>query len=198
MVKTDKDFYDRKIVYLDYFESGEKVKNGGFVKWEARGETSRIQIHIRGLYPTDTLRGEIQLISRQMVHTADNIKIDYGSGEYVAAWKNKDLAGTAVSYEECDGVQVKLSESRLLVGQWREREALEEGKVTETSVEAEKETAEQESKSAPQIHAMAEGEEAEVSVKAERKAAEQESAMEVSAGAEGEAAERKSVVEESA
>ncbi|MDE6128967.1 MAG: hypothetical protein K2G16_07235 [Lachnospiraceae bacterium] len=198
MVKTDKDFYDRKIVYLDYFESGEKVKNGGFVKWEARGETSRIQIHIRGLYPTDTLRGEIQLISRQMVHTADNIKIDYGSGEYVAAWKNKDLAGTAVSYEECDGVQVKLSESRLLVGQWREREALEESKVTETSVEAEKETTEQESKSAPQIHAMAEGEEAEVSAKAERKAAEQESAMEVSAGAEKEPAERKSVLEASA
>ena len=62
MVKTDKDFYDRKIVYLDYLERGAKVKNGGFVKWEARGDTSRIQIHIRGLYPTDTLRGEIQLI----------------------------------------------------------------------------------------------------------------------------------------
>ena len=55
MVKTDKDFYDRKIVYLDYLERGEKVKNGGFVKWETRGKTSRIQIHIRGLYPTDTL-----------------------------------------------------------------------------------------------------------------------------------------------
>ena len=56
MVKTDKDFYDRKIVYLDYLERGEKVKNGGFVKWETRGKTSRIQIHIRGLYPTDTPR----------------------------------------------------------------------------------------------------------------------------------------------
>lgn len=131
MVKTDKGFYDRKIVYLDYLEKGAKVKNGGFVKWEAKGETSRIQIHIRGLYPTDTLRGEIQLISRQTVHTADNVKIDFGSGEYVGVWKNEDLAGTAVSYEECDGVQVKLSESRLLVGQWREREALQENQPNE-------------------------------------------------------------------
>lgn len=126
MVKTDKNFYDRKIVYLDYLERGAKVKNGGFVKWEARGETSRIQIHIRGLYPTDTLRGEIQLISREDVHTADNVKIDFGSGEYVGVWKNEDLAGTTVSFEECDGVQVKLSENRLLIGQWRKREALQE------------------------------------------------------------------------
>lgn len=132
MVKTDKNFYDRKIVYLDYLERGAKVKNGGFVKWEARGETSRIQIHIRGLYPTDTLRGEIQLISRQDVHTADNVKIDFGSGEYVGVWKNEDLAGTTVSFEECDGVQVKLSENRLLIGQWRKREALQEKQPEDT------------------------------------------------------------------
>lgn len=126
MVKTDKDFYDKKIVYLDYLERGEKVKNGGFVKWEARGETSRVQIHIRGLYPTDTLRGELQLISREKAYTADSVKIDYGTGEYVAVWKNEDLAGTAVSYGECDGVQVRLSESRMLAGQWRVREAVKE------------------------------------------------------------------------
>ena len=132
MVKTDKDFYDRKVVYLDYLERGEKVKNGGFVKWETRGKTSRIQIHIRGLYPTDTLRGEIQLISRKSVSTADSVKINFGAGEYVAVWDNENLAGTAVSYAECDGVQVRLSESRLLLGQWREREALPQN-ATEVS-----------------------------------------------------------------
>lgn len=132
MVKTDKDFYDRKIVYLDYLERGEKVKNGGFVKWETRGKTSRIQIHIRGLYPTDTLRGEIQLISRKSVFTADSVKINFGAGEYVAVWDNENLAGTAVGCAECDGVQVRLSESRLLLGQWREREALPQS-VTEVS-----------------------------------------------------------------
>lgn len=132
MVKTDKDFYDRKVVYLDYLERGEKVKNGGFVKWETRGKTSRIQIHIRGLYPTDTLRGEIQLISRKSVSTADSVKINFGAGEYVAVWDNENLAGTAVSYAECDGIQVRLSESRLLLGQWRERKALPQN-ATEVS-----------------------------------------------------------------
>ena len=210
MVKTDKDFYDRKIVYLDYLERGEKVKNGGFVKWEARGGTSRIQIHIRGLYPTDTLRGEIQLISRQDVHTADNVKIDFGSGEYVAVWKNEDLAGTAVSYEECDGVQVKLSENRLLIGQWRRREALQESKVPETenrteealeaSVEEEEGTAEKESTSEASATAGAEAETKELESKSVPEASiatgtgelESKSAPEVSVEMEAETEEQES------
>ena len=147
MVKTDKDFYYRKIVYLDYLERGEKVKNGGFVKWETRGKTSRIQIHIRGLYPTDTLRGEIQLISRKSVFTADSVKISFGAGEYVAVWDNENLAGTAVGYAECDGVQVRLSESRLLLGQWREREALPQS-VTEVSQIIEEDVSEKAAESA--------------------------------------------------
>ncbi len=147
MVKTDKDFYDRKIVYLDYLERGEKVKNGGFVKWETRGKTSRIQIHIRGLYPTDTLRGEIQLISRKSVFTADSVKISFGAGEYVAVWDNENLAGTAVGYAECDGVQVRLSESRLLLGQWRERKALPQS-VTEVSQIIEEDVSEKAAESA--------------------------------------------------
>ncbi|MBD5534950.1 MAG: hypothetical protein HDQ99_04730 [Lachnospiraceae bacterium] len=223
MVKTDKDFYDRKIVYLDYLERGAKVKNGGFVKWEARGETSRIQIHIRGLYPTDTLRGEIQLISRQDVHTADNVKIDFGSGDYVGVWKNEDLAGTAVNYEECDGVQVKLSENRLLIGQWRRREAAQESEVPETENRAEETaevddgitesaeikeasetfdeveegTAEPESMSEVSDETEELGSESVPEATAETEAGEleSESAPEAQTRAEGEAAERKSALE---
>lgn len=122
MVKEDKGFYDKKIVYLDYLERNSKVKNGGFLKWEAKGETSRIQIHIRGLYPTDTMQGEIQIISRGEIYPADSILLKYGTGEYTAVWKNEELAGTAISYTECDGIQIRLSEKRALKGIWRERE----------------------------------------------------------------------------
>lgn len=122
MVKEDKGFYDKKIVYLDYLERNSKVKNGGFLKWEAKGETSHIQIHIRGLYPTDTMQGEIQIISRGEIYPADSILLKYGTGEYAAVWKNEELAGTAISYTECDGIQIRLSEKRVLKGIWRERE----------------------------------------------------------------------------
>lgn len=121
MGREDKTFFDKKIVYLDYLESGEKIKNGGFVKWDVRGEDCRIQIHIRGLYTTDTLQGEIKLISREETYGADRIGLQYGTGEYASHWKNSDLAGTGISYTECDGILIRLSDTRVLKGQWRER-----------------------------------------------------------------------------
>lgn len=121
MGKEDKTFFDKKIVYLDYLESGEKIKNGGFVKWDVRGEDCRIQIHIRGLYTTDTLQGEIKLISREETYGADRIGLQYGTGEYASHWKNSNLAGTGLSYAECDGILIRLSDTRVLKGQWRER-----------------------------------------------------------------------------
>lgn len=122
MGKEDKAFFDKKIVYLDYLERGEKIKNGGFVKWDVRGEDCRIQIHIRGLYTTDTMQGEIKLISGTETYEADRIGLQYGTGEYTSHWKNSDLAGTGVTYAECDGILIRLSDTRVLRGQWRERE----------------------------------------------------------------------------
>lgn len=120
MADRDKTFYDRRVVYLDYLERGEKVKNGGFVKWEARGEDSRVQIQIRGLYPTDTLHGELMLLSAGRQKEADSIGLQYGMGQYVASWNNHNLADTGISLAECDGVLIRLSDKRLLRGQWRE------------------------------------------------------------------------------
>ena len=125
MMEMDKALYDKKIVYLDYLERGEKVKNGGFVKWESKGAESRVQIRIRGLYPTDTLQGEILLVSAGKLHRADRIGLQFGAGEYAGIWKNDNLAGTGLSFAECDGVQVQISDKRILRGQWRERVATE-------------------------------------------------------------------------
>lgn len=121
MQNTDKMFYDKKIVYLDYLERGEKIKNGGHLKWEAKGDKSRVEIHIRGLYPTDTLQGEIRLISYEETVSADKIMLHFGAGAYVAQWDNQNLAETNIPLEECDGVEVRLSESRVLKGWWRKR-----------------------------------------------------------------------------
>lgn len=131
MQNSDKNFYDKKIVYLDYLERGEKIKNGGHVKWEAKGEVSRIQIHIRGLYPTDTLQGEIHLLSFEDSYLADKMMLNFGAGEYVAQWDNKNLAETELTFADCDGVVIRLSENRLLKGQWRKREREKESSVVD-------------------------------------------------------------------
>ena len=140
MTEMDKALYDKKIVYLDYLERGEKVKNGGFVKWESKGAESRVQIRVRGLYPTDTLQGEILLVSAGKLHRADRIGLQFGAGEYAGIWKNDDLAGTGLSFAECDGVQVQISDKRILRGQWRERAATEPEPTGAARQETEPET----------------------------------------------------------
>lgn len=122
MEKGDKIFFQKKIIYLDYVERENKIKNGGVIKWEARGEESRVQIHIRGLYPTDSCRGELMLLSEGEGHPADIIYLQYGTAEYAGIWHNENLAGTGIPYEGCDGIIIKLSETRFLRGIWRNRE----------------------------------------------------------------------------
>lgn len=122
MEKGDKIFFQKKIIYLDYVERENKIKNGGVIKWEARGEESRVQIHIRGLYPTDSCRGELMLLSKGEGYPADTIYLQYGTAEYAGIWHNENLAGTGIPYEGCDGIIIKLSETRFLRGIWRNRE----------------------------------------------------------------------------
>lgn len=122
MEKGDKIFFQKKIIYLDYVERENKIKNGGVIKWEARGDESRVQIHIRGLYPTDSCRGELMLLSEGEGYPADTIYLQYGTAEYAGIWHNEDLAGTGIPYEGCDGIIIKLSETRFLRGIWRNRE----------------------------------------------------------------------------
>ena len=122
MEKGDKIFFQKKIIYLEYVERENKIKNGGVIKWEARGEESRVQIHIRGLYPTDSCRGELMLLSEGEGHPADTIYLQYGTAEYAGIWHNENLAGTGIPYEGCDGIIIKLSETRFLRGIWRNRE----------------------------------------------------------------------------
>lgn len=122
MEKGDKIFFQKKIIYLDYVERENKIKNGGVIKWEARGEESRVQIHIRGLYPTDSCRGELMLLSEGEGYPADTIYLQYGTAEYASIWHNENLAGTGIPYEGCDGIIIKLSDTRFLRGIWRNRE----------------------------------------------------------------------------
>lgn len=118
--RMEKTYYDKKIAYLDYLERGGKVKNAGYVKWEVKNKECRIQIHIRGLYATDTLQGEILLLTGTKTESADTMQLHYGAGEYTGKWESENLAGTGISYETCQGIRIRLSESRYLETVWGE------------------------------------------------------------------------------
>ncbi len=114
----DKSYYDKKIAYLDYREKEEKIKNAGYVKWEVKNRECRIQIHIRGLQATDTLQGEIVLLTKTELYSADTMQLRYGTGEYTGRWDSENLAGTGISYEDCRGIRIHLSESRCVEAIW--------------------------------------------------------------------------------
>ena len=46
MEKGDKIFFQKKIIYLDYVERENKIKNGGVIKWEARVDGVPREIYI--------------------------------------------------------------------------------------------------------------------------------------------------------
>ena len=62
------------------------------------------------------------LLSEGEGYPADTIYLQYGTAEYAGIWHNENLAGTGIPYEGCDGIIIKLSETRFLRGIWRNRE----------------------------------------------------------------------------
>ncbi len=113
--------YDRKIIYLDYLERGNKIKNGGVIKWEMRGNDSRLQIHIRGLYATDTLQAPLYLCKGDMEYAAEQIGLQFGAGETLVNWDSDNLAGSYISGEDLEEIIIRISDTRMLVGKLRER-----------------------------------------------------------------------------
>lgn len=114
------EIYDKKIRYLDYLERGNKIRNGGFAKIEVLGQECRVQINIRGLYPTDTLQGEICIHSSGKEIKADTIMLHFGTGTYAAKWDMANIANCGVDYENWDGLSVRLSEHRIIKNIWNQ------------------------------------------------------------------------------
>lgn len=135
--------YEKRVKYLDYLEYGTKIKNGGFIRTEKQGDVCRVQISIRGLYPTDTLSGDILLHFGKETIKVDNMQLHYGTGNYASLWETGNLAGSGADYEAWHGVEIIISEHRKLQSIWEvpffqnKEEEQEYSKREETAGESE-------------------------------------------------------------
>ena len=77
------------------------------------------------MYTTDTLQGEIILLTKTQNQSADTMQLYYGAGEYTGKWESENLAGTGISYENCQGIRISLSGTRQLKAVWGEVEELQ-------------------------------------------------------------------------
>ena len=132
-------FYDRKVIYLDYIEREQKVKNGGVVKWEVKNDKCRLQFHINGLYPTDTLEGELRILSDGQSFMADHIRLKFGAGDACFYWQRENLADSGISYENCEEIEIVLSKTRKLKGRVHEKSVGNIAKKATEDLDREKE-----------------------------------------------------------
>lgn len=112
--------YDKKILYLDYLENGKKVKNAGFAKVEVRDGCCRILLNVKGTYDTDSLRAEVVLLTDVGEVVTDHFVLNRGTGTYLTQMNPENMADKGITYEECLGVGVRISEHRVVQATWRE------------------------------------------------------------------------------
>lgn len=88
----DMSVYDRQIAYINLMENGEKRKNAGYLKWESDGKKHKIEICVKGLYPTDTTMVDMKTREGKLF---DRMKLVQGNGSY-----RKEVEGLTIGQDD--------------------------------------------------------------------------------------------------
>ncbi|MCH5340157.1 MAG: hypothetical protein J1E01_01700 [Acetatifactor sp.] len=111
--------YDRKIKYVDYYENGERVKGGGFVKLEVRDGFLTMDLHIKGLYPTDSFVRDVVLSGSETEVVLGRITLQEGVGCFSYSCKmTEGIGSTGISYEDLREIKIPVGGSRELCCAW--------------------------------------------------------------------------------
>lgn len=108
----------KKIVYIDYIENGEKLKNAGHIKLWIRDNSCVLDIHIKGLYQTDTMMAEMRGIGRDSV--VGRICIDKGAAYFNGSFPVDDMDGEGNGFYDLEGISIRISDTRVLEARWKE------------------------------------------------------------------------------
>lgn len=112
--------YLKKIVYFDYLEHGEKVKNVGHVKLLLHHDVLSLDVHLKGLYDTDSLLTDLLGIAGGKEVRLGRLCIDKGNCRYLGQFPADNLDGGGLSAEELTGLCIRVSQSRCVRAIWGE------------------------------------------------------------------------------
>ena len=116
-----RNFYEKKIKYLDYFEGQMRIGGGGFVKLEVRDGKLRMDLTVTGLHATDTFARDMVLCGKGRERVAGRIDISGGRGQYRQQWQDlEDIGGTGIGYWDLQGIRIPLGAGREVSGRWQE------------------------------------------------------------------------------
>ena len=108
--------YDRKIKYLDYYESGARVGGVGFAKLEMRENTIRMEVSVKGLHETDSFVRDVVLQSIGSETVLGQIEIREGKGAFRYCEHTQDGTGKAgIPYGEFREIRIPIGGSREII-----------------------------------------------------------------------------------
>lgn len=118
----------RFITYIYYYENEEKKQNTGFAKIEIRGNSCRVEVHIRGLF-MDKPECTVYLFTRNDKNMqgipVGKVNIQRGNGDVGYVFDTRELEHYNISTNELEGIMIPLQKSSYMASQWKEGKILE-------------------------------------------------------------------------
>lgn len=113
-------FYDRKIRYLNLYESGERIRGCGFAKLEAREKKLRFEATLKGLRDVSGAF-PVFLIGAGREAALGELIIKDGNGTFLYNGSLEEGIGeSGIPYQELGGIRIPISESREAACLWKE------------------------------------------------------------------------------
>lgn len=128
--------YDKKILYLDYYQNNLKIKNVGFAKINRYNQECYIELTIKGIELRGTIYGVVLLCTSDGEEEIGQLHISLGNGRYVEKMDVMNMGGLNITYEQCFGIKVIVDKENYILAQWKDvLSRKEEVELTYTSKE---------------------------------------------------------------
>ena len=129
-------YYDKRIRYLSYYESGIKLQNAGYVKFQVRDSLCQMIIYVKGPRLMGSGEARVYLLSKmpgkkrgenlyqegrkndQEKHLLGTLAIRNGQGYCAVRLHAENMADSGLCYDEICGIKIELHEYQYLESQW--------------------------------------------------------------------------------
>ena len=127
-------YFDKRIRYLHYYESGVKLQSAGYVNFQVRDQRCLMNLYVRGPRLMGNGMGKIYLeygcVFDDFPHIwkeenakckrvlLDEMQIWNGQGSYYARLDSLHMADTGLRYDQICGICIELSQNRVLSSRW--------------------------------------------------------------------------------
>lgn len=113
----------RFVTYIYYYEDRKKGNNVGFARVDIRGEESRVEIHLRGIYP-GRCNCTVFLIKEEEESLVGvpigELKIMNGNGDFGTIVKAGQIGESPFGLPDMEGVFLLGEDDRIFMSRWRE------------------------------------------------------------------------------